>query len=278
MTMKRVLLPTDGSENAGHALRYALKLFEGEQIEFILFQSIEIQAYSADMPVPMIPDITDTARQTLNNTTSKLQEKYAGSNFKFISRLETGSLSYNIEQLVEDEHIDLIVMGTKGASGLAATLIGSNTADVISIAKCPVLAVPASADITVPKEILFATDNKGFADKIVLQPLISLAKRFGSHVHLMNVLDEGEFTSVDEAVEGLILDHVLEKVDHTFHFVNANDKVSAIENHVNAHNIDLIVVIPRHNDFFSSIFHRSVSRKLALHSKVPLLSLNNSIA
>ena len=276
--MKRILLPTDGSENAEHALNYAIQLFEGEQVEFILFRSIEIQAYSADLPIPMMPDLTDAVRGSLNATAARLQDKYAETKFKFIAQVGSGSLSFNVEQLVADEAIDLVVMGTMGASGITASIIGSNTTDVISTAKCPVLAVPASADLSIPKEILFATDNKGLADKHVLQPLIFLAGRFGSHIHMMNVLDEGDFTSVDAAVEGLILDHMLEKVHHTYYFVNANDRVEAIENHLNTHNIDLLVVIPRHNDFFSSIFHRSVTRKLALQSKVPLLALSNSVA
>lgn len=271
--MQRVLLPTDASQNAEHALNYAMKLFEGEPIDFILFQSIEIPIYSADMPVPMTLIDTEAYKQNLKAKAAELQQNHKETKFKFSALVESGSLSFNVERLVEEEAIDLIVMGTKGASGITAAIIGSNTADVISIAKCPVLAVPESAQLSIPKEVLFATDNKGNASKEVLQPFISLAERFNSHVHLMNVLNEGELTSVDEAVEGLKLDHLLENIRHTYHFVNANDKVSTIESYATKNNINLLVVIPHHNDFFSSIFHRSVTRKLALHSKVPLLTL-----
>ena len=62
----------------------------------------------------------------------------------------------NIEDLVEKMGIDLVVMGTKGATGLAAAVIGSNTADVIQAATCPVLAVPESADVeNLPTHMLF---------------------------------------------------------------------------------------------------------------------------
>lgn len=274
--MKRILLPTDKSKNAEHALNYVLQLFEGQEAEFILFQSIEIPIYSADMPVPMMLDETEAYRRSLEETASKLQKAHKATRFIFSSLVESGSLSFNVERLVETDSIDLIVMGTKGASGLAAALIGSNTSDVIAIAKCPVLAVPAGADLSKPNEILFATDHKGISNKDILNPLFYIAKKFESHIHLLNVLDEGDLTSVDEAVEGLKLDHLLENVLHTFHIVNANDKVSTIENYVRTNNINLLVVIPRHNDFFSSIFHSSVTRKLALHSTVPLLTLYDS--
>jgi hypothetical protein len=166
-------------------------------------------------------------------------------------------------------------MGTKGASGVSAAIIGSNTSDVIQAATCPVLAVPESAAISLPVQILFASDNKGLSDSAIVSPMMDLATRFGAHIHLMNVLDEGKLTTVDEAVHGLKMDHLLEGIEHTFHFENGNDKAQAIENYLNTHNIDLLAVVPRKNNFFDAIFHRSVTRKLTLHTKVPMLAMHD---
>jgi len=274
--MKKILVPTDRSENANHALNYALKLFDGEEVQFMLFQSYEIPTYTADMPVPMAVIGADELTRILNEDVCRLEQDSVGQNFTFRCLVQAGSLAMNIESLVEDEGIDLIVMGTKGASGLAAAVIGSNTADVIQAATCPVLAVPESADISsLPKQILFASDNKGLSDASVISPMIDFAAKNDAHIHIMNVLDEGKMTSVDEAVAGLKLDHLLEQFEHTFHFENSDDKAEAIENYLNTHDIDMLAVIPRKNNFFDAIFHRSVTRKLTLHTKVPLLAMHD---
>ncbi|TNF25480.1 MAG: universal stress protein, partial [Bacteroidetes bacterium] len=221
--MKKILVPTDRSDNAKHALNYGLNLFEGQEVEFILFQSFDVPAYTADMPMPM--DAIDTAEleRVLEEDVAELRKKYADSGFRFTVKVEVGSLSFNVDELVSELGIDLVLMGTKGASGIAASIIGTNTADVIQMATCTVLAVPEQAQIVKPTKILFATDNKGLSSSDVVEPLIEIAEHFGAHVHLMNVLDEGKMTSVDEAVAGLKLDHMLDRVEHTFHFENSND-------------------------------------------------------
>jgi nucleotide-binding universal stress UspA family protein len=274
--MKRILVPTDRSSNAQHALNYALNLFRGEPVEFILFQTFDIPTYAADMPVPVDMLGTEELQRILDSDVKNLNEVHKGKGYAFSAKVEMGSLSFNIQQLVEDEGIDLIVMGTKGASGLAAAIIGSNTADVIQAATCPVLAVPESADVNaLPSQILFASDNKGLSTNSVIDPLLDIAKKNKSHIHLMNVLDEGKMTTVDEAVAGLKLDHILEDIEHTFHFENSNDKANAVEEYLNTHKIDLLAVVPRKNNFFDSIFHRSVTRRLTLHTKVPLLAMHD---
>ena len=274
--MKKILIPTDRSENAKHALNYALNAFDGEEVEFVLFQSFDIPTYTADMPVPLDVVGADELKRLLQDDISSLKEQCEGQKFTFTCLVEAGSLTMNVEGLVEEHGFDLIVMGTKGASGLAAAIIGSNTADVIQAATCPVLAVPESADLnTQPKQILFASDNKGLSDASVISQLLYFAEKYDAHIHIMNVLDEGKMTTVDEAVAGLKLDHLLETLEHTFHFENSNDKAAAIEDYLNTHNIDMLAVVPRKNNFFDAIFHRSVTRKLALHTKVPLLAMHD---
>ena len=274
--MKKILVPTDRSSNANHALTYALNLFSGEEIEFVLFQSFDVPAYTADMPMPIDVVGANELEKVLKQDVAQLNDKHVNDSFKFSARVAQGSLTVNVESLVDELAIDLVVMGTKRATGLAAAVIGSNTADVVEVVSCPVLVVPDNADASsLPKQVLFATDNKSLSNGNVIAPLLHIAKRHKSHVHLMNVLDEGKMTSVDEAVAGLNLDHLLAEVQHTFHFENSDDKAHAIEDYLTEHNIDMLAVIPRKNNFFDAIFNRSVTRKLTLHTKVPLLAMRD---
>ena len=271
----KILIPTDRSTNANHAIKYALALFSGLEVEFVLFQSFDVPTYSADIPVPMELIGGEELTRILNEDAKKFRDYCTHEKFTFSSCVESGSLAFNVERLVEEMSIDLVVMGTKGASGISAAIIGSNTSDIIQAATCPVLAVPESAELKLPSKILFATDNKGLSSSEVIMPLIDLATRHRAHIHLMNVLDEGKMTTVEEAVVGLKMDHLLEGLEHTFHFENSNDKAQAIEEYLNSHNIDFLAVIPRKNNFFDAIFHRSVTRKLTLHTKVPMLAMHD---
>ncbi|MCF8464301.1 MAG: universal stress protein [Flavobacteriales bacterium] len=273
--MYKVLVPTDRSDNANHALNYALNLFREQKVEFILFQSFDVPIYTADMPLPIDSLGHEELKRILDNDAEKLRKVYLETEFSFSTRVEIGSLSFNVNSILDELSIDLVVMGTKGASGWEGVIIGSNTSDVIQVASCAVLAIPNDAEIKTPKTMLFASDNKGLSNKDVISPLIQLASRFKAHVHLINVLDEGKLTTVDEAVAGLKLDNLLEGIEHTFHFESGKDKAQIIENYLNTHNIDLLAVVPRRNNFFDAIFHRSVTRKLALHTKIPMLAMHD---
>jgi nucleotide-binding universal stress UspA family protein len=270
----RVLLPTDRSANANHALNYALNLFKDEEVTFVLFQAFDVPVYT-DMPMPIEEFGSSEIEKVLAKDAQELNARFGNTKFKFEALVEAGSLSFNISELVNEQKVDMIVMGTKGASGLAASIIGTNTADAIQASTCPLIAVPEVSPISGPKNILFATDNKGLTNGQILLPMMDLARKFGAKIHLMNVLDEGKMTTVDEAVAGLKLNNLLEGIDHDFHFENSNDKAGAIERFVETHNIDMLASIPRKSHFFDSIFHRSVTRRLALHSKVPLLVMHD---
>ena len=141
----------------------------------------------------------DNLQQELEKDAEVLKDRYASTKYSFKVIVESGSLSISLNHLVDTLGIDLVVMGTKGASGLVAAIMGSNTSDIIEIATCPVLAVPEGANLSVPKNIVFASDNQGLSDSGVITPLTDLALKYQSHIHLMNVLDEDKMTTVDEA-------------------------------------------------------------------------------
>ena len=87
--------------------------------------------------------------------------------------------------MVEDKNIDLIVMGTKGATGAQEILFGTNTVHIIKKAKCPVIAIPPNFEYEVPKEILFPTD---FEVDFKSEPLGILLKIAQQHISSIEVL------------------------------------------------------------------------------------------
>tara|TARA_R110002072_G_scaffold42446_2_gene119971 strand:+ start:911 stop:1318 length:408 start_codon:yes stop_codon:yes gene_type:complete len=123
--MYKVLIPTDGSDNAKHALKYALNLLEGREVEFVLFQSFDVPVSTTDMPVSFDSLGHEELNKLLEKDAEGLRKSYVNSNFSFSTRVEIGSFSFNVNALVDELAIDLIVMGQKALQGWQRWLLAA---------------------------------------------------------------------------------------------------------------------------------------------------------
>ncbi len=139
--MKKILVPTDFSDNAYSALYYATRLFKNEPCRFYILNTLDPDSV-------LVTSKKD--HQLVNESKERLTEVFHtivrdtedfDHSFEIISTTE--KLLDTIEETVKNKGIDIIVMGTKGATGAKGLFIGSNTANIIQKIKCcPVLAVP----------------------------------------------------------------------------------------------------------------------------------------
>jgi hypothetical protein len=163
----------------------------------------------------------------------------------------------------------LIVMGTKGASGLRKYVLGSNTASVIEISHVPVLAVPELGEFKSFKNVVYATDLRHIQKE--LKTLIPYLKEFNSTVHLLHVTSSlKEVSALEKKIDGIVkkagLTNVICKV-----IVNKNID-EAIDYYVSEANADLLTMFTHDVSFYEKLFNRSMTRKMAFHSKIPLLA------
>ena len=101
-------------------------------------------------------------------------------NHRFFTITDYDFFIESIRKVVDEKHIDLIVMGTKGASGIERKILGTNTADVITKVKCNTLAIPENAEFIAPKEIAFPTDFSLTYNLQILKPISDILKQFNS--------------------------------------------------------------------------------------------------
>ena len=183
--MKNILLPTDFSDNAWNATRYAIELFKDETCVFHLLNtytpaiaSSRFMAASA-MSGQLEEGAHGNSERGLAKVLDRIHNTYDNPNHSFKTISSFSLLVDQIKEIVETEGIDLIVTGTKGASGLEEVFMGSNTVRIIkSVKNCPVLAIPQNFNFQKPSEIAFATDFNRFYSESELQPMIDLAKTF----------------------------------------------------------------------------------------------------
>ena len=143
--IKKILCPTDFSENSEYALKYALALTTLTQADLQLFHVVEPITYpqSTEFFEPVLDEVElmmkmeAAFQQQLEDQVTTLKAQYP----KIKGKLVTGNTFLEIIQAARDDDVDIIVMGTHGRTGLAHVLIGSVAERVVREAPCPVLTV-----------------------------------------------------------------------------------------------------------------------------------------
>jgi nucleotide-binding universal stress UspA family protein len=274
--MKKILLPTDFSENSWNAIKYALQLFKDEKCKFFLLNTYTPIIYHIEYVLvnPAQFGLGDAIRETalrgLESVMEKVDEHFSNPNHEFESIAAFNTLVPEIRELTEQHDLDYVIMGTKGATGAKEILFGSNTVQVFKNIKCPVIAVPNNFDYEVPKEILFPSDyNIAFQNKH-LDPMINIAVKFDSRMHVLHTSND-EALSEWEEKNREILEDKFKSITHLFHFIKYQKVPEAISNFQLKVRINLLVMINNKHSFFENLFFKSNINQIGFHLNIPFM-------
>ena len=275
--MKKIVLPTDFSDNALNAINYALQLFKNDVCTFYLLNTYTPMIYTyeyqinADQHMMEAVDLVKKTSQTkLDKLLISLKNKYKNPKHTFTTVSSFSVLSDEVVEFADMHNIDLVVMGTKGASKAREVLFGSNTIHVIKKAKCPVLAIPENFDFEAPKEILFPTDYKVNFRSTSLTLLSELANMFNPRLNILHTFNDNEL-SEDQIKNKQALGNYFSTTAHLFHNVSNQKLTDAIEKFQLRAKINLLVMINTRHSFFEKLFSKSAIHEIALHLNIPLL-------
>nr|WKN35675.1 universal stress protein [Tunicatimonas sp. TK19036] len=270
MRIKKVLVLTDFSEASIPLLNYGLSLAHYLHAQVWVQHTYYIPAVAASdmyVPVDLQAQCEENAHQKFNlikKTLPALQEH----NVRFV--VSYGDLVTEMNKLIDQEQINLVVVGNQG-SGFLTNILGSNTVKVIQHAHCPVLSVPAKAVFRPFRRLALAVDLKNTAiDPINLTS--DIARAFNARVDLIHISDAP--VPVDTEQMTKLLDSALDEIVHHFFHVHSADIEQGIERHLEGNNNDLIVLLPREHAFFDRVFQRSISQRIAYQNKIPLLTIH----
>jgi nucleotide-binding universal stress UspA family protein len=196
--MKKIILPTDFSDNAANAIDYAMHLFKEEKCTFYL-----LHAYH---DAPSIPATKLTVEKDLKQLLQRLEKQNNNPKHGFETVIETESVVNLVNRTAIDNGVDYIFMGTKGYSTLHEVFLGSNTVDVIKYLECacPIVAVPEDYDYDSPEEILFASDFKHRFIAPELVPLVAISKLWDSTVSVVQINTENELSEEQQENKELL--------------------------------------------------------------------------
>lgn len=274
--MKKVLLPTDFSKNSWNAIKYALQLFKDQECQFVLlnaytpiiYQVEYMQSSSAQLGI--IETIKNVSLKGLNELQEKINSEFRNPKHTYLQISAFNDLTSEIDDLYSNNIMDIIVMGTKGASGVTGVLFGSNTIRVIKNAKCPVMAIPSDFSFETPHEILFPTDYEIEYQDLHLNPIIEIAQKHISRINILHAFIGNGLTEFQEKNK-LILETRMKKVSHLFHDVKNQNVPQAITNFQLKARINLLVMINNKHSFFENLFFKSTINQIGFHLNVPFL-------
>lgn len=276
--MKNILIPTDFSANSWNALEYAIGLFTEVPCNFYVIHVSKLNQSDTKGNSLTIPQSKDNSiQEKLNFLFERIAHLPQNKKHHFVALEEYGTILNTIRKTVDDKNIDLIVMGTKGASGIKASVVGSNTGDIITKVACNVLVVPEKAKISVPKNILFPTDFNIFYSFTILDAITEILKISKAKLQVLTVLKNSfELSPGQEKNKAYLQDYLIETFQDTHRFydiINKNVK-TAIQNHVAIGNADLVVMVAKNLNFLQNLLFDSTVEKVSFHTTVPLLVLH----
>lgn len=270
--MNKILIPTDFSDAARNAFKYAISLY-GENVHYVLLNSYEEPSTSTSSMISLKDILHESSVDSLKDELEYVKTELNYPNLKISTRSVYGDTVSAIEFYMRENDVDLIIMGTTGASGLKEVLIGSVASSVIQKVNCPVFAIPANYKFSGLNKILFASDLRKLKKGELPAFFVDLVQKQKSEVTILTVTDDKP-VSEDQAESGYDLHLQLKGISHRFETIEDDDIDEGIDEYAHAEGMDLVVTVPRKGSWFSRLLKPSISKRLAHHLDIPMLALS----
>jgi len=276
--IETILLPSDFSATATNAGLYAIEL--ANQIgakKIVVYHTYEAASVSEPL----------SASLTQRLITEPFKQKSAAQLNEFVDLLNTknttnvaieafhsyAELKDAMNELIKATSAQLIVMGITGGGKLKETLVGSNSVTVAKSSNIPVMIVPTEAGYKHIGKILLLSDLKDIEQTSPVDAIKNVLDVTKAELYILNVTN-----NIDKAAESegkQQLESLLANYTPSFHFMTNSDFGAAVDSFVKDREIDMVIVVPKKQGIFESIFSVNHTKTLAFHSKVPLMAIKH---
>jgi nucleotide-binding universal stress UspA family protein len=277
--MKKILFPTDFSEAATNAFIHALEFAKIVNAELILLHTFEIPVYDSQFfpeNYAAIYSSLELAKfEMFKDEIPKLKAIASARSLDDIvikHRLMDGDLLYNLKNVVAEDKIDFVIMGTNGISDWTTFFFGSNTSSVISEVEVPVLCVPIDAKFKKIKVIGFTTRYRE-KDKKELRKVLKIARKTNAKVRSLYVKTTTSDVSA-ETIKEWEREFANENVE--FLVLPSDDVKETIIDFILFKDIDILTTITHKRSFFEGLFASGFTKKITKEVSVPVLVMHDN--
>lgn len=277
--MKKILVPTDFSEQAEHALKLAAQLAQNHEAEIYLLHMLEL-------PMDMVNPVGETRSSDLPEALyfMKLAKKRFS---EILSRPYLHGIKVHeivqfheafdgIMETSREHGCDFIVMGSQGATGFKEMFVGSNTEKVVRTSEVPVLVIKNEHSNFKVNNLAFAT-NLAPESKHTLRQVVNFAEYMGAKLHLVYINTANDFLTSKDTDDHLT--NYVEGMDfsnYEFHVYNDSSVETGILNFAQKINADLVGIATHGRKGLSHFFNGSISEDLVNHAKMPVITFKIS--
>ena len=278
--MKNILLPTDFSKNSINAIGFALEFLKNQKCQFYVlnvqkassFITHDLMTVSASTTI--YKTLIAAANKSINNIITTINEAFRNENHQFHPIVDYDNFIDSINQASNKHTIDLIIMGTKGASGLEKVLFGSNTVHVMQRCKVPVLAIPDKCEFKQLKNLAFATTNSKMFKSEELQILNKIIKYNQASIKVLHLADQNHlaynaYDNVD------FLNTNFNNPNHEYIDTPSKDMFNTVQDYIKANNIDLLAIMNKKHSFLERLFTTHEVERFAFKIDIPLLVMQH---
>ncbi len=279
--MNTILYATDYSEDSATALKISHLLAKKFGSKLFIMHVFDVPLSLAS---PVSVSYMNKEKRLIVENRSKLKEfctehlgdAWQENNTNFVVD-EDGSAADCILEKAIKYNVDLIIVGTKGASRVKEFFLGSTTKALIKKAPCAVLAVPEMHNIGTFETIAYATDFEQ-ADIFAIRRLIPMAKLFNSQIRLVHITTPNEYAG-EQQMEWF-KDMLQQKVEYDnleFDLILSDNVFKELQEYLNKKNAAMLAMLERkNNNFFEKYIQQDMVKKMVSDITVPLLSFNVS--
>lgn len=274
----RIAIPTDYSENALKATRYAIDLFREVACTFFLVHTYTPAVYRAEylLSSPGNIGLGDIYKQReldrLEALKTKLQKLSGDADHKYYCHAAFNTLADELEEMIGKEALDLIVMGTQGATGAKEILFGTHSVQVVHKASCPVMLIPEKAKVAALENILFPTDYAQDFTTLNLKVLFGILNEPGRKLHVLHTYDPAD-SEQRRAGGKKQLQNILEGMPFQITEEGQQPIIEAINQFAGRVPVQLLVMVRNTHTFLENLLVTPVIDVIGFHSKIPFLVL-----
>jgi len=276
--MKRILVPCDFSDPAVQAFKFAVEIAIKSRGEIFLLNVVEVPVMHETVLMPTLyfeQSLMNEMKATADKKFQKMKDKWGSEGITVSTHVEFGVTITSIRQFIEEKKIDLVVMGTHGASGAREFLIGSNTEKIVRTSLVPVMAIKKSTKLSNVKNIVFPNDLDLENEHLTLK-VKELQNFFKATLHILYINSPAFFQrDVDTKMRLKDFAKRFMLKDYTLNVYNDVDQENGINNFTREVKGDLIALATHGRRGISHLVSGSIAEDIVNHVDCPIWTFKN---
>lgn len=273
--MRKILFPTDYSETANNAFRYALHLANNTNSELYVLHVYDPPVISGGISPSLVDKVIKKTNflkleqlEANSPILKQIQQEHDLENVQVFFQIKEGLLLPEIFQAISQNDIDFLVMGTEGTNAsFHKKILGSNALNAISKVEIPTLIIPKEATYSKLHNVIF-TSSLQLEEQSTLDELVDIAQSLGAHIKCVHIKTK-KCPDCMEVYKQWKIRYQDKPI--SFHlFSDENVEKSLLEFIQIEQPVSMVAMIKKDRTFFEELFYKSTTEHLAKHLKVPV--------